>query len=77
MLLCMDYRDSTNSFIYDKIKLLRFVKFYSNEFLIVELIAFEYQLDNYILNIRSNNQFFEIMSLLKNWFNWKNIVYIY
>ena len=70
MLLCMDYLDPTNSFIYDKIKLLQFVKFYPNEFSIVELIALEHQLDNYILGMRSNNQFFEIMrvnGLVKKW----------
>ena len=58
MLFCMDCLDPTDSFTYDKIKLLRFAKFYPKEFLIVELIALEYQLDNYILDMRFSNQFF-------------------
>ena len=44
MLLCMDCLDLTNSFTYDKIKLFRFVKFYPNEFLRIELTALEYQI---------------------------------
>ena len=69
MLLYMDCLDPTNSFIYDKIKLLQFAKFYPNEFSIVELIALKHQLDNYILGMRSNNQFlklWELVDLLKN-----------
>ena len=54
-LLCMNCLDPTNSFTYNKIKLLQFVEFYPNEFSTVELIAFEHQLDNYILGMRSNN----------------------
>ena len=62
LLLCMVCFDPTNSFsTYDKIKLFQFVKFYFNEFLIVESIALKHQLDNYILCMHSNNQFFKIM----------------
>ena len=61
LLLCMDCFHPTNSFTYDKIKLLRFIEFYPNKFSTVELIALEHQLDNYILGVHSNNQFFEII----------------
>ena len=62
LLLCMVCHDQTNSFFsYDKTKLFRFAEFYPNEFSAVELIALEHQLDNYILDVRSNNQLFEIM----------------
>ena len=44
-------------------KLFRFVEFYPDEFLVVELIALEYQLDNYILDVYSNNQFSKIMGV--------------
>ena len=64
LLLCMACLDPTNLFsTYDKTKLLQFAKFYPNEFLTVKLIAFENQLDNYILDMHSNNQFFEIMGV--------------
>ena len=64
LLLCMVCIDPTNSFsTYDKTKLFRFAEFYSNEFSTVELIALEHQLDNYILDVRSNNQFSEIMGV--------------
>ena len=44
-------------------KLFRFVEFYPDKFLVVELIALEYQLDNYILDVYSNNQFSKIMGV--------------
>ena len=44
-------------------KLFRFVEFYPDEFLAVELIALEYQLDNYILDVCSNNQFSKIIGV--------------
>ena len=54
----------TNSFsTYDKTKLHRFIEFYSNKFSVIELIALEHQLDNYILDVRSNYQFSEIMGV--------------
>ena len=56
LLLCMACLDPTNLFsTYDKTKLLQFAKFYPNEFLTVKLIAFEHQLDNYILSMHSDN----------------------
>ena len=64
LLLCIVCLDPANSFsTYDKTKLLRFAEFYPNKFSAVELIALEHQLDNYILDVRSNNQFFEIMGV--------------
>ena len=42
MKLYMDCLNPTNSFTYDKIKLLRFIEFYLNEFSTVKLIALEY-----------------------------------
>ena len=44
-------------------KLFRFIEFYPDEFLAVELIALEYQFDNYILDVCSNNQFSKIMGV--------------
>ena len=64
LLLCMVCLDPVNSFsTYDKTKLLRFIEFYPNEFSAVKLIVLEHQLDNYILDVLSNNQFSEIMGV--------------
>ena len=62
LLLCVICLNPINSFsTYDKKKLFQFVEFYPKKFSVVELITFEYQLDNYILNMCFNNQFFEII----------------
>ena len=64
LLLCMICLDPTNSFfIYDMTKLFRFTEFYLNEFSTVNFIALKHQLDNYIFDVRSNNQFSKIMRI--------------
>ncbi|KAM7514386.1 hypothetical protein LguiA_003969 [Lonicera macranthoides] len=55
---CLDPRDSFSAF--DKEKLLRFAEFYPSDFSIIDLNALQYQLDNYILDVRSNDQFLEV-----------------
>ena len=79
-LLCIICLDPINLFfIYDKIKLYRFIKFYPNEFLIVKLIVFEYQLNNYILDMHFTNQFYEIMRVsgfVKKFVQLKKCLYI-
>ena len=64
LLLCMVCLDPANSFsVYDKTKLRQFTKFYPNDFLALELIALKHQLDNYILDVHSNSQFFEVIGV--------------
>ena len=64
LLLCMAYLDQSNSFSeYDKVKLLRFAEFYPSDFSTLELIVLEHQLDNYILDVRYNDQFSEVIGV--------------
>jgi len=57
---------------FDKRKLIRFVEFYTSDFSPIELAALDFQLDNYIRDVHSNKQFFEIKGIgelaKKKWF---------
>ncbi|XP_020700014.2 uncharacterized protein LOC110112213 [Dendrobium catenatum] len=57
LLLCMSCLNPNNSFsAYDKEKLIQLAELYSIDFSIVELVALEYQVSTYILNMRSSEE---------------------
>lgn len=61
LLLCVACLDPSNSFSkFDKARMLRFAEFYPSDFSMLELMALEYQLDHYIMDMRSNDQFSEV-----------------
>ena len=66
-----DLSESSRFFLaFDKRKLIQFAKFYKSDFSPVELAALDFQLENYILDVRSDMQFSEIKeSLLKKCFS--------
>ena len=55
---CLSSRDSFSSF--DKKKLVQLAKLYSRDFSSVELLALDAQLENYILDMRSDSDFDEL-----------------
>ncbi|XP_042410190.1 uncharacterized protein LOC121999598 [Zingiber officinale] len=64
LLLCMSCLDPSNSFsAYDKRKLLQFAQFYPSDFSPMELMHLEPQLDNFIFDMRSSNQFSEVVGI--------------
>ncbi|XP_042404740.1 zinc finger MYM-type protein 1-like [Zingiber officinale] len=64
LLLCMSCLDPSNSFsAYDKRKLLQFAQFYPSDFPPMELMHLEPQLDNFIFDMRSSNQFSEVVGI--------------
>ena len=64
LLLCMACLSSTDSFsALDKRKLIQFAKFYKSDFSRVELATLDFQLENYILDVRSDRQFSEIKGI--------------
>ncbi|XP_042467416.1 zinc finger MYM-type protein 1-like [Zingiber officinale] len=64
LLLCMSCLDPSNSFsAYDKRKLLQFAQFYPSDFSPIELMHLEPQLDNFIFDMRSSNQFSEVVGI--------------
>ncbi|PIN18235.1 Tam3-transposase (Ac family) [Handroanthus impetiginosus] len=58
---CLSPRDSFSSF--DKKKLVQLAKLYPHDFSSVELLALDAQLENYILDMRSDSDFDELTSI--------------
>ncbi|KAL5730391.1 hypothetical protein ACHQM5_003217 [Ranunculus cassubicifolius] len=80
LLLCVACLDPSNSFIaFDKAKLLRFAEFYPNDFTTLDLLRLGDQLENYVIDVRSSNEFLEchfLTDLAKKMVDTKkNIVY--
>jgi len=66
LLLCMTCLSLADSFsAFDKIKLIRFAEFYKSDFSPIELATLDFQLENYILDVRSNRQFSEIKGIVE------------
>jgi len=64
LLLCMACLSPADSFsAFDKRKLIQFAEFYKSDFSPVELATLDFQLENYILDVRSESQFFEIKEI--------------
>ena len=58
LLLCMECLSPDNLFSYfSKEKLLRFAEFYSFDFSSIEMMALGNQLDNYFMDVHSNEDF--------------------
>ena len=54
----------SNSFVaFDKEKLIRLAKFYSSDFLGIDILALDSQLQNYIFDMRSNDFFLEFQGV--------------
>ena len=61
LLLCVACLNPNNSFHgFDKDKLVRLAKFYSLEFSEVDLMTLKNQLETYIIDVRSDNEFSEV-----------------
>ncbi|KAK1391434.1 General transcription factor 2-related zincfinger protein [Heracleum sosnowskyi] len=61
LLTCISSLDPRHSFsAFDKHKLIKLAKFYPLEFNEISLMALDDQLDNYILNMRSDNDFSDL-----------------
>ena len=66
LLLCMACLSPADSFsAFGKRKMIQFAEFYKSNFSQVELAALDSQLENYILDVRSNRQFSEIKGLVE------------
>ncbi|PKU68566.1 hypothetical protein MA16_Dca020834 [Dendrobium catenatum] len=64
LLLCISCLNPSNSFsAYNKEKLIRLAELYSADFSIVELVALEYQLSTYILDMRTSEEFSSLESI--------------
>ncbi|XP_042452193.1 uncharacterized protein LOC122036840 [Zingiber officinale] len=64
LLLCMSCFDPSNSFsANDKRKLFQFAQFYPSDFSPMELMHLEPQLDNFIFDMWSSNQFSEVVGI--------------
>ncbi|PIN10619.1 hypothetical protein CDL12_16785 [Handroanthus impetiginosus] len=59
--ICLSPRDSLSSF--DKKKLVQLAKLYPRDFSFVELLALDAQLENYILDMRSDSDFDELTTI--------------
>ena len=63
-LLCMACLDPSNSFVaFDKEKLIRLAKFYPFDFLGIDILALNSQLQNYIFDMRNNDFFLELQGV--------------
>jgi hypothetical protein len=71
LLLCVACLSPNNIFVsFNKEKLLRLAQFYPNDFLAIQLITLDNQLETYILDMRSSDEFATLKgldNLLKNW----------
>ena len=64
LLLCVACLNPMNSFsAFDKERLVRLTQFYACDFSAIELVALDYQLQNYIADIRSSNEFLELKGI--------------
>ncbi|XP_026420678.1 uncharacterized protein LOC113316747 [Papaver somniferum] len=58
---CLSSIDSFSAF--DKEKLIRFARFYARYFSPTQLVLLEYQLLNYIVDVRSSNEFLDLKGI--------------
>ena len=66
LLLCMACLNLSNSFVaFDKEKLIRLVKFYPSDFLRIDILTLDSQLQNYIFDMRNNDFFLELQGVSK------------
>ena len=64
LLLCMACLNPSNSFVvFDKEKFIRLTKFYASDFLGIDILALDSQLQNYIFDMRSNNFFLKLQGV--------------
>ena len=64
MLLCIACLNPSNSFVaFDKEKLIRLTKFYPSDFLGIDILALDSQLQNYIFDMRNNDLFLELQGV--------------
>ena len=64
LLLCMACLNPRDSFVaFDKENLIRLAKFYPSDFLGTNILALNYQLQNYIFDIRNNDFFLELQGV--------------
>ncbi|CAH9118763.1 unnamed protein product [Cuscuta epithymum] len=64
LLLCLRCLSPDKSFeAFDKLKLIEFATFYPSDFSSVELVVLENQLETYILDMRSNDEFSELKGI--------------
>ena len=64
LLLCMACLNSSNSFVaIDKERLIRLAKFYPSDFLGTNILALDFQLQNYIFDMRNNDLFLELQGV--------------
>ena len=64
LLLCMACLNPSNSFVaFDKEMLIRLAKFYPSDFLGTNILALDFQLQNYIFHMRSNDFFLELQGV--------------
>ena len=65
LLLCVACLNPSDLFFaFDKQRLIQLAEFYSYDFSAIDLMALDNQLQNYIVDMRSNNEFFEIKKKL-------------
>ncbi|XP_075658587.1 uncharacterized protein LOC142628358 [Castanea sativa] len=64
LLLCMACLNPSNSFVAsNKKKLIRLAKFYPSDFLGTDILALDFQFQNYIFDMRSNDLFLELQGV--------------
>ena len=64
LLLCMACLNPSNSFVtFDKEKLIRLAKFYSSDFLGIDILTLDSQLKNYIFDMCNNDLFLELQGV--------------
>ncbi|KAL7235438.1 hypothetical protein ACSBR1_018852 [Camellia fascicularis] len=64
LLLCVACLNPNNSFCaFDKQKLIHLAEFYPSDFSAVDLMALDNQLQNYIVDMRSSNEFSELKGI--------------
>ena len=64
LLLCMACLNPSNSFVtFDKEKLIRLAKFYSSDFLGIDILTLDSQLQNYIFDMCNNDLFLELQGV--------------
>ena len=64
LLLCMACLNPSNSFVtFDKEMLIRLAKFYPSDFLGTDILTLDFQLQNYIFDMRSNDFFLELQGV--------------
>ncbi|XP_048497870.2 uncharacterized protein LOC104907266 [Beta vulgaris subsp. vulgaris] len=64
LLICMSCFNPTNRFSsFDKRKLIQLAKFYPNEFSSTDMIFFDWSLENFIVDVRGDERFWNLKSL--------------